>query len=310
MNKELIKNIIKYPISSTSRKWIKNYKNNIAINNIKLIMTLVVKDEEDIIEQNIRFHNAMGVDGFIVTSHNSKDKTNEILEKLKSEGLVLEILYRTDKNHKHHIWVNDMIKLAKSKYKASWIINADADEFYFSTILDLKKSIFEYSSVGINALWIDSTFVFPQEDIAYLENSYFYRPIYLNPDNPNKYSINYCFKVIHNTKDFICSTDGNHFVEMKNLKQVPCANIILYHFHIKNYKGYEAKVLRWIDSAKYMKKHQGLHVKQMIELYQNNELKKDYDEKYNLSKRNELLNKGILYNDKNLSLYLKQKGII
>ena len=33
---------------------------------VKLLMTLVVKNEENIVEENIRFHCAMGVDGFIV----------------------------------------------------------------------------------------------------------------------------------------------------------------------------------------------------------------------------------------------------
>ena len=50
MNKELIKNIIKYPISKKARKFIKKYKEEQASNNIKLIMTLVVKNEVEILE--------------------------------------------------------------------------------------------------------------------------------------------------------------------------------------------------------------------------------------------------------------------
>lgn len=46
-------------------------------------MTFLVKDEKDIIERNIRFHQTMGVDGFIVISHNSTNRTNDILEYLK-----------------------------------------------------------------------------------------------------------------------------------------------------------------------------------------------------------------------------------
>ena len=55
---------------------------------IKLIMTLLVKNEEEIIETNIRYHIAMGVDGVIVTDNGSTDKTVEILEKLKEEGYI------------------------------------------------------------------------------------------------------------------------------------------------------------------------------------------------------------------------------
>ena len=93
MDKEFLTNIIRYPVSKRARSYVEKYFDKKASKKIRLIMTLLVKDEEEILEKNIRFHKEMGVDGFIVTSHNSKDKTDEILEKLKEEGIVLEIIY-------------------------------------------------------------------------------------------------------------------------------------------------------------------------------------------------------------------------
>ena len=133
-------NYIKYKIFNI-KKYVKKYLKQKEIDNLKLIITLLVKDEEDILETNIRFHKAMGADGFIVTSHNSTDRTNEILEKLKQEGIILEIIYETDPAYNQVMFVDRMIKIAKRKYKADWIINADADEFYYSKDLNLKKSI-------------------------------------------------------------------------------------------------------------------------------------------------------------------------
>ena len=46
-------------------------------------MTLLVKNEEDILEQNLIFHKEKGVDFFIVTDNNSTDRTPEILRKKK-----------------------------------------------------------------------------------------------------------------------------------------------------------------------------------------------------------------------------------
>lgn len=114
--RDYLKHFLKYPISRTSRKFIRQYRKNKELE-VFLIMTLVVKNEEDILEKNIRFHKAMGVDGFIVTTHNSNDKTNEILEKLQKEGLVFEIIYKNTQAHQHHIWVNDMVLLAKKNIK-------------------------------------------------------------------------------------------------------------------------------------------------------------------------------------------------
>ena len=38
---------------------------------VKLFMTLLVKNEEGMLEENLQFHKAMGVDGFIITDNNS-----------------------------------------------------------------------------------------------------------------------------------------------------------------------------------------------------------------------------------------------
>lgn len=166
---EYIKHKFLYPFSKKSRAYISNYKNT----NFKLIMVYLVKNEEEIIERVIRFHKAMGVDGFIVTSHNSTDKTNEILEKLKNEGLILEIIYETNPQFLQSKFCHRMIKLAKNKYKADWVISADADEFFYSEYLNLKESIAEYADLGVNLIQMPMILNFPDNVHNYIENPYF-----------------------------------------------------------------------------------------------------------------------------------------
>ncbi len=36
---------------------------------MKIIMTILVRNEENIIEENVLFHKAMGVDGIIITDN-------------------------------------------------------------------------------------------------------------------------------------------------------------------------------------------------------------------------------------------------
>ena len=313
---EYIKHLVKYPISRTSRNYIKNYQPK-----IKLIMTLVVRNEEEILEKHIRFHHAMGVDGFIVISHKSTDKTNEILEKLKKEGLVFEIIHKDTPNHQHSVWVKDMIRLAKNKYKADWIINSDADEFYYSKDLNLKTSILKYSSLGVNILIVDSIFVFPYNEENFLLNEYFVTKPFQNFEieqlglkNDERFQeftgSQGCTKVIHNTKDFKKVSDGNHFAEMRNKKETIPSNINLYHFHIRNYKGYENKVLRWIDSAQHMPEGQGQHMKDMIQMYKKGTLKENYENYFGNEMREFLIKQGVVTIDKSVSNYLKWKGII
>lgn len=254
--------ILKWPFSKKARNRLKAYRQE----KLKLIMTLVVKNEEDIIEQNIRFHYAMGCDGFIVSSHNCTDRTDLILEKLKQEGLVLEIIKRNSPNHQHSTWVNEMVRLAQKKYHADWVINADADEFYYSNSLNLKQSILE--SEGGNALWVDSIFIFPEDRKDWLNSTYFVtRPfqkfeaealgIADNPLYTEFIGSQGCTKVIHETKGFKGVCDGNHDVHMSCRKKIHAADIRLYHYHIHSYLGWEQKVARWADTVFLMPEGQG-----------------------------------------------------
>ena len=58
---------------------------------VKLFMTLLVKNEEGMLEENLQFHKAMGVDGFIITDNNSTDSTPDIIRKYKQKGWIFLI---------------------------------------------------------------------------------------------------------------------------------------------------------------------------------------------------------------------------
>lgn len=285
---------------------------------LKLFMTIVCKNEENIIEQQIRFHKEMGVDGFIVLNHNSDDNTLNILEKLKNEGIVAEIITKKAKEHKHHIWVEEMVKLAKEKYGASWVINADADEFYFSKSLNLKESI--KNSGDVNALLINSKTLFPDNREDFFSSPYFvtkpflrYELAYLKLD-PTEVWLNessvWCKKVIHKTDGFISIQDGNHDVEMVNKKMIAPSDICYYHYHVKNYNEYENKTKRWMDALKSTPKNMNKHLKRSLELYKKGLLKQDYENKYGANQREKLMKKGLVSVDLTVYNFLKWKGII
>lgn len=307
--------ILKWPFSKKVRK---KYREQCRPN-FKLIMTFLIKNEEEIIEKNIRFHHAMGCDGFIVSSHNSTDRTDEILEKLKREGLVLEIIKRTDPEYKQSIWVSEMIRLAKKKYHADWVINADADEFYYSSDLNLKISIAKNKCA--NVLWVDSLFIFPEDRKDWLNSSYFVtRPFQkfeadaLGITGNSLYEefigSQGCTKVIHKTSGFRKIAMGNHSVRMIRTKKVHVADIRLYHYHINSYLGWEQKVARWADSIFLLPDGQGEHMKHMVRLYQAGKLKDEFEQKYGSQMREYLQKHGVVSNDPSVKNFLRYKGII
>ncbi len=53
---------------------------------VKLFMTLLVKNEEGMLEENLQFHKAMGVDGFIITDNNSTDSTRTLSVNTNKKG--------------------------------------------------------------------------------------------------------------------------------------------------------------------------------------------------------------------------------
>jgi cellulose synthase/poly-beta-1,6-N-acetylglucosamine synthase-like glycosyltransferase len=67
-------------------------------NNFRLVMTILVRDEADIIEANIRTHASLGVDAFVIMDNGSIDGTREILSKLVKEFEIIVIDEKGDYN--------------------------------------------------------------------------------------------------------------------------------------------------------------------------------------------------------------------
>ena len=55
---------------------------------VKLVQTLVVRDEADIVDAQIAYHLNAGVDFVLATDHDSRDGTTEILESYERQGVL------------------------------------------------------------------------------------------------------------------------------------------------------------------------------------------------------------------------------
>jgi Glycosyl transferase family 2 len=104
---------------------------------MRIVMTLMVRDEIDIIERQLDFHLAAGVDFFVVTDHESADGTSEILERYARRGLLHRIPVISPAKRQAE-WVTRMARMAAGDFDADWVINSDADEFWWPWGGDLK----------------------------------------------------------------------------------------------------------------------------------------------------------------------------
>ncbi|MFZ7089078.1 glycosyltransferase family 2 protein [Curtobacterium sp. RRHDQ10] len=97
---------------------------------MKLAVTLMVRDEADIIQQWLDYHVAQGVDLLVITDNGSEDGTREVLEAFAASGRV-EVDLRHDPVHRKQqsTTVTRMAREAFTQHGADWVVNADADEF-------------------------------------------------------------------------------------------------------------------------------------------------------------------------------------
>jgi hypothetical protein len=104
---------------------------------MKLVQTLVVRDEADVVGDQIAYHLNAGVDFVIASDHQSLDGTTDILESYARDG-VLRRISVTDDVMRDGPWRTRMARLAAIDHAADWVINTDADEFWMPRHGSLK----------------------------------------------------------------------------------------------------------------------------------------------------------------------------
>ncbi len=274
--------------------------------NPKLIMTLLVKDEADMLEENLLFHHSMGVDGFIVTDNNSTDRTPEIIRKYKEKGWILEALSETGTNYAQKKWVDRMIWLAKTRYKADWIINSDADEMWYAPSGNLKD---ELITTKANVLVCELQNVYPEEGKPFWQWSHTVKAV-KNPDayqlspysifTPNRH------KVIHRAAGYLQISMGNHKVMMLPRRKVK-SSIYIYHYCVRGKQAFLKKMINGGQQLEQgQQKHGGRHWRYFYQLYKEGQLEQEYDRVIGSASFEQLRNEGFIYEDKTIPDYFKQ----
>ncbi len=249
-----------------------------------LTMTILVKNEADIIEKNIRYHAKKGVDNFVVMDNNSTDGTREILEELKKE---YEITIIDEKGiYNQAKWMTKLTHIARKKYNPSWLIPNDADEFWYS-----EKSLKETIKSKKRVLTVDRFNFLLQENKKWyesevrVENPVFYRKnTQLSAEKISIVLTKISPKVIINPKGLLWIRGGNHkalnifdfrdyFRHYDKIKRFE--KIKVFHFPIRSFEQFKKNIenrKKLLENGAKM----GPHYKRWVKLLNEGKLEEEF----------------------------------
>lgn len=209
---------------------------------MKLVMTLVVRNEVDIVRANIDYHLANGVDFVIATDHGSTDGTLEILHEYERQG-VLEAISDTQPGHHQSRRVTHMVELARVKHRADWLINNDADEFWWPQVGSLRDVFVaiddRYAQVAVRRRNFRPL---PDSAPGEPEVPFYQRLIYREALSPSLY---HQPKVAHRPLQGIVVAPGNHALTPPGLASLPLDGLLeIFHFPMRSYEQFQRKVVQ------------------------------------------------------------------
>jgi len=201
-------------------------------------MTLLVRNEEDILDANLAYHLSRGVDLVIAIDNNSEDDTPRILEAYARTGKVHVIKEASDL-YEQSRWVTQAARLAAREFSADWVINADADEFYWPPGGSLKDVFAAIPDrYGSLAMPVAHFVPRPDEEGFFADRMTCRENLSYKPKGKSLQA-----KAAHRARQDVTVAMGNHTVSGDGLAPVPgWSPISVLHFPLRSYAQYEKKI--------------------------------------------------------------------
>jgi hypothetical protein len=206
---------------------------------MKLVMTLMVHNEADVIEANLEYHLAQGVDFVIVTDHGSDDGTSEILREYARMG-VAKVIRDEEEGYHQSSRVTHMAELAR-RCGADWVIHNDADEFWWPLVGDLHD-VFSSLPPSFGQIEVRRRNFRPQVDG---EGPFYSRLVHREASSLNLFGAGLESKVAHRPHPDVVVPPGNHSIDGVDLRPLPAGEVLeIFHFPMRSYEQFEHKVLQ------------------------------------------------------------------
>lgn len=204
-------------------------------------MTLLVRDAESLLRQNLEFHLHQGVDFFIITDNGSKDGTADVIDEYVRRGLARRIWEPGD-DFSQWRWVTRMARAAATDHGADWVINNDDDEFWTAGERSLREelALVEPHCEGLVVRRYNHPPIAGQHRKDFLSEM-----VYRETGSTNIFGDPLLPKVCHRGFADICVGQGNHDASRlgRPLACRPSAGIAISHFPVRDYDSFERKIV-------------------------------------------------------------------
>jgi hypothetical protein len=204
-------------------------------------MTLLVRDAEPILRDNLEFHLSEGVDYFIITDNCSVDRTAGIAAEYVERGCA-ELILEPQDDFSQARWVTRMARRAATHHGADWVVNNDDDEFWSARTGRLREAL-ERVPAACDGLAVERCNYPPVtgsdgrislETMIYRESRSF-NPLG-RPLPP---------KVCHRGFDDVIISQGNHGARRTGarLNICPGSDLTISHFPVRDFASFERKIV-------------------------------------------------------------------
>jgi len=208
---------------------------------MKLVMTLLLRDNADILVHNLRYHLAQGVDFFIATDNLSTDATPEILREFERAGL-LHTIHEPADTYDQGVWVTRMARLAATEFEADWIIHNDADEFWWPLRGTLKESFERIPADKNLTTAARSNFVYRSE-VDRAGMPFYEVMLYREKQAVNALGRPLSPKVAHRANPDVVMPPGNHSVENIGPLAPEAGVAEVFHYPLRSARQYRNKIM-------------------------------------------------------------------
>jgi hypothetical protein len=209
---------------------------------VKVVMTLLARNEEDILDAHLAFHLNAGIDFVVAIDNGSTDGTTDILQSYARDGHV--DVTCEDGDLRQSEWVTQMARRAAREFGADWVVNSDADEFWWPRGGSLKEVLSAVPARfgGVRGLWRHFA-PRPHGDDFFAERMTV-RVCNPGAEGDSPYSARY--KTAHRGDVGVTVLPGNHRVEGERLESLRgWYPIDILHFPFRSLEQCADKYVRW-----------------------------------------------------------------